>query len=94
MLSKYIQLKFSSIIVPNSLMEKQHGGVVALAGVPANALNIEFEALRLSNNILGYDIGGALDANGEPIKGVYQVCWWNNPPQNKNSNNTKRTKHP
>ena len=93
MLSKYIQLKFTSTIIPNSLQEKAHGGTVMVAGgIPAGALNIEFEALRVTGTILGYAIGGALDKCGEPIKGVYQICWWN-PPQ-KNSNNTKRTKHP
>ena len=93
MLKQYLELKFNGTIVPNSLQEKPHGGVVMLAGgFPPNALNIEFEALRLSNTILGYAIGGALDKDGKPIQGVYQVCWWN--PQNNNSNNTKRTKHP
>lgn len=91
MLTQYINLKFNGIIVPNSLQEKQHGGTVLLAGgIPANALNIEFEALRLSGTILGFAISGALDGSGKPIEGVYQICWWN--PQN--SNNTKRGKRP
>lgn len=93
MLSKYLELKFNAVIVPNSLQEKPHGGVVMLAGgIPPKALNIEFEALKLSSTILGYSIGAALDNSGNPIKGVYQICWWN--PQNNNSNKTKRTKHP
>ena len=94
MLSKYLELKFNCTIVPNSLQEKAHGSTVLLAGgFPPNALNIEFEALRLSNTILGYAIGGGLDKDGNPIQGVYQVCWWN-PPQQNNSNNTKRTRKP
>ena len=93
MLSKYLELKFNCTIVPNSLQEKAHGGTVLLAGgFPASALNIEFEALRLSNTILGYAIGGALDKDGKPIQGVYQVCWWNQ--KQDNSNNTKRTRKP
>ena len=94
MLKQYLELKFNCSIVPNSLQEKPHGGVVMLAGgFPPNALNIEFEALKLSSTILGYSISAALDNSGNPIKGVYQICWWN-PQQNNNSNNTKTTKHP
>ena len=88
MLKQYLELKFPSLIVPNSLQEKDFGGVVCLAGVPANALNIEFEALKLTNTILGFTIGAALDNSGNPIKGVYQITWWNN----KNSN--KKGKRP
>lgn len=89
MLTQYINLKFNSVIVPNSLQEKEFGGVVALAGVPASALNIEFEALKLANTIQGFTIGGALDKSGNPIQGVYQITWWNNPPQNNNNSNKK-----
>ena len=92
MLSKYIQLKFSTVIIPNSLQEKNFGGVVSVAGVPASALNVEFEALKLTGVILGFTIGGALDGNGKAVEGVYQITWWN--PQQNNSNNTKRIKHP
>ena len=93
MLKQYLELKFSTVIVPNSLQEKNFGGVVSVAGIPASALDIEFKALKLTNTILGFTIGGALDGNGKPVEGVYQITWWNSP-QNKNSNNTKRTKHP
>ena len=92
MLSKYLELKFNCTIVPNSLQEKKFGGVVTVAGVPATALNVEFEALKLTNLILGFTIGGALDGNGKPVEGVYQITWWN--PQQSNSNNTKRTRKP
>lgn len=92
MLSKYIQLKFSTVIIPNSLQEKKFGGAVSVAAVPASALNVEFEALKLTGVILGFTIGGALDGNGKPVEGVYQITWWN--PQQNNSNNTKRIKHP
>lgn len=92
MLTKYINLKFAAVVVPNSLMEKDFGGVVSVAGVPPSALNIEFEALKLTNTIQGFTIGGALDANGKAIQGVYQVTWWN-PQNNKNSNNNNNNKN-
>ena len=92
MLKQYLELKFSTTIIPNSLQEKEFGGVVSVAGIPATALNIEFEALKLTNTILGFTIGGALDGNGKPIEGVYQITWWNNPQNNKNSN--KKGKRP
>ena len=94
MLKKYLELKLSTVIVPNSLQEKEFGGVVCLAGVPASALNIEFEALKLTNTILGFTIGGALDGNGKPIEGVYQITWWNNPQNSNNKNSNKKGKRP
>ena len=90
MLKQYLELKFLSVIVPNSLQEKEFGGTVLLAGgIPASALKIEFEALKLTNTILGFTIGGALDGNGKPIEGVYQIAWWNNP-----QNSNKKGKRP
>lgn len=90
MLTQYLQLKFNTIIVPNSLLEKNFGGVVSVAGVPASALNVEFEALKLTGTILGFTIGGALDGNGKPVEGVYQITWWNNPQQNNSNKKGKR----
>ena len=96
MLKEYINLKFNSVVVPSSLLEKDFGGTVLLAGVPLPALYLEFEALKLAKTIEGFTIGGALNKNGKPIQGVYQITWWNNHQNsnNKNSNKTKRTKHP
>lgn len=98
MLKQYLELKFKTVIVPNSLQEKNFGGVVTLAGVPVSALDIEFKALKLAGTIQGFTIGGALDGSGDPVKGVYQITWWNpsqgNSNRNNNNNSNKKGKRP